>query len=94
MNSGTNDFGLEEDLWHRAVEKQPEEKSINRRGVSPNSDRNWVSDVKSQEHSQNMCSTHYLHLQSPCFKEKNAYHKHMLKCGKTWNVSQQSNPNI
>lgn len=56
MNSGTIDFGLEEDLaalWHRAVEK-----SINRRGVSPNNDRNWVSNVKSQEHRQNMCYTH------------------------------------
>lgn len=75
MNSGTNNFGWEEDLaalWHQAVEQQPEEKSINRRGVSPNNDRKWVSDVKSQEHSQNMCSTHYLHLQSPYFKEKNA----------------------
>lgn len=85
MNSGTNDFGLEKDLaalWHRAVEKQLDEKSINRRGVSPNNNRNWVSNVKSQKHIQNMCYTHHLHLQSLYFKEKNAYHKHTFKCGK------------
>lgn len=61
MNSGTIDFGLEEDLaalWHRAVERQPEEKSINRRGVPPNNDRKWVSNVKSPEYSKNMCYTH------------------------------------